>query len=235
MSNQTLPDEIALRVGLAARLLPDADPARMIRILAGSIGLPPTLSALEALRIRDLKRAAAGESAELDIDALRSMLVILKGETGGGLAPAPSIDPYTDGDMPGSVRVACASNGGEALDGHFGGARHFLVYQVSVEEIRLIDVREVDDPDPPDDKNGYRAALIADCQVLYVASIGGPAAAKVVKAGIHPVKDAGGGRARDRMLALQRVLGGKAPPWLAKVMGRSPEERVRFTRSEEAA
>jgi nitrogen fixation protein NifX len=235
MSNDTLSDEIALRIGLAARTLPDPDPGRLIRVLADAVGLPPTATTLDSLRVKDLKQAADGELADLDADLLKSMLAILKGETGKTLAPAPPIEPYAEGDMPGSLRVACASNGGDALDGHFGAARQFLVYQVSPNEVRLIDVREVDASCTVEDKNGQRAALIADCQVLYVASIGGPAAAKVVKADIHPIKDAAGGSARMRMVALQRILGEKAPPWLAKAMGQAPEERVRFARSEDAA
>jgi len=113
------------------------------------------------------------------------------------------------------------------LDGHFGAARRFLVYQVSASELRLIDVRRIDDSGA-EDRNAYRAGLIRDCQVLYVASIGGPAAAKVIKLDIHPIKDAAGGSARERMVKLQDVLSRKAPPWLAKVMGQAPEERIRF-------
>ena len=59
--------------------------------------------------------------------------------------------------------------------------------------------------------------------MLYVASIGGPAAAKVIKAEIHPIKDAAGGSARDRMAALQGILA-------AKAMGQTPEEPIRFER-----
>ena len=62
-----------------------------------------------------------------------------------------------------------------------------------------------------------------------------PAAAKVVKADVHPIKDPGGGSARGRILALQHVLASKAPPWLAKVMGLAPEERIRFEREERGA
>jgi nitrogen fixation protein NifX len=235
MSNTRLSDEIALRIGLASRALPDPDPARLLRVLADAVGLPPTATRLETLRVKDLKQAADGELADLDADLLKSVLAILKGETGQTVAPAPPIEPYVEGEMPASVRVACASNGGEALDGHFGAARRFLIYQVSADEVRLIDVREVDESAGVEDRNANRAALIGDCQVLYVASIGGPAAAKVVKADIHPIKDADGGSARDRMLSLQAILGEKAPPWLAKAMGRAPEERVRFARSEDAA
>jgi nitrogen fixation protein NifX len=235
MPDNTLSDEIALRIGLAARVLPDADPARVIRVLEDLVGLPPTHDKLQGLRLKDLKQGAGGELGDLDSDALKSVLAILKGETGALTTPPPPIEPYSDGDMPDSVRVACASNGGEDLDGHFGAAKRFLVYQVSAEHIRLIDVREVDDSLGRQDKNGYRASLIADCHVLYVASIGGPAAARVVKADIHPIKDANGGSARERMQALQRVLIEQTPPWLSKAMGRPPEERVRFARSETVA
>jgi len=158
-------------------------------------------------------------------------VAILQGE-GGIEEPPPEVEPYAEGDMPGSIRVACASNGGELLDGHFGSARCFLVYQVSPSESRLIGVRVPSDADA-EDKNAHRAGLIVDCQLLYVASIGGPAAAKVVKVGVHPIKDAEGGPARERIRALQELLASKIPPWLAKVMGKAPEERVRFERAEE--
>ena len=52
--------------------------------------------------------------------------------------------------------------------------------------------------------------------------------AKVVKADIHPIQDAAGGSARARLTNLQRILADKPPPWLAKVMGHTPEARIRF-------
>ncbi|MBK1720815.1 dinitrogenase iron-molybdenum cofactor biosynthesis protein [Thiocystis violacea] len=235
MANGSLSEDIALRIGLAARTLPDMDPARLIRVLADAVGLPPTAESLAGLKVRDLKHAAEGELADLDQEDLKVALAILKGEGIEDLEPPPPVEPYAEGDLPDSIRVACASNHAEDLDGHFGSARRFLVYQVSATESRLIDVREIDDSQADDDKNAYRADLIADCQVLYVASIGGPPAAKVVKKDIHPIKDPDGGSARERIVALQRVLAGKIPPWLAKVMGKSPEERVRFEREESEA
>ena len=45
-----------------------------------------------------------------------------------------------------------------------------------------------------------------------------------------PVHGQLAGGARERILALQQVLASKAPPWLAKVMGQAPEERIRFER-----
>jgi nitrogen fixation protein NifX len=114
------------------------------------------------------------------------------------------------------------------VNGHFGSCKRFLIYQVSESESRLVALREIEDIDGSDDKNGYRASLIADCQILFVASIGGPAAAKVVRAGVHPVKKPNTGSAREAIEALQKAIGKGAPPWLAKVMGQSPEQRIRF-------
>lgn len=232
MPKAPITDEVALRIALAARALPDTNAARLIRVLEDAVGLPPTAQKLEGLKVKGFKAALDGELSDVDTDALKAAVAILRGELDTEIDPPPALDPYAEGDMPGSIRVACASNAGEALDGHFGSARRFLIYQVSAGETRLIGARAVDDGDA-EDKNAYRAELIRDCQVLYVASIGGPAAAKVVKADIHPIKDAAGGSARDRMVALQGVLGAKPPPWLAKVMGQTPEERIRFERDEE--
>ena len=49
-------------------------------------------------------------------------------------------------------------------------------------------------------------------------SIGGPAAAKVVRAGVHPVKIAKGGPASETLARLQESLK-SPPPWLARIMG----------------
>jgi nitrogen fixation protein NifX len=231
MTHPALSDEVALRIALAARALPDTDTARLIRVLDDAVGLPPTERKLARLKVKSLKEALDGELADIDTGALKEAVAILRGEAEIDTDPPPAAEPYADGDMPDSIRVACASNNGELLDGHFGSCRRFLIYQVSSCESRLIDVRVPDDAEA-EDKNAYRAGLIADCQVLYAASIGGPAAAKVVKADIHPMKDGAGGSVRERLVALQGVLASQAPPWLAKVMGKTPGERVRFEREE---
>ncbi len=118
----------------------------------------------------------------------------------------------------GSIRVACASNGGGVLDGHFGSCEHFLVYQVSPGDITLIEQRDTDVTEDAYDKNVARAALIADCQVVFIQSIGGPAAAKVVRAGVHPVKVPKPVPTEEILVKLQGALQ-TPPPWLAKAMG----------------
>lgn len=226
MSKMPISRDMALRVGLAVRFLGDTDAKRILGILEDLVGMPPTRKKIDALKRKDLKVAGGGEIAELTNDELDQLLSILKGES--DLEPMPETEPYRQGDMPNSIRIACASNSSENLDGHFGSCKRFLIYQVSHDENRLVDVRLIKSCAPDQDKNVYRTSLIDDCQLLYVVSIGGPAAAKVVRAGLHPVKYPGGGSTRERMQELQKVLGETAPPWLAKVMGQSPDQRKRF-------
>ncbi len=221
-------EEIALRIGLAARELPDTDAARLLRALDDAIGLPPTLDKLSGLSVKSMKRAGSGEFADVDTAAIKSALAHLKGEMDLQNEPLPEIEPYSEGDMPNSIRVACASNKGELLDGHFGSCLRFLIYQVSSDESRLIELRSIDHTQEIEDKNAYRASLISDCNIVFVASIGGPAAAKVVKAGGHPIKKPQAGSASEEIANLQSVIGENAPPWLAKIMGVSAEARIRF-------
>lgn len=238
MSGGELSRELALRIGLAAKVLPGVDARRLLGVLNERIGAPLTEEKLGKMTVTDLKTGLSsldgeedGEDAGIDMEYFKLAVRYLWGED--VTAPAlPTIQALGEGEMPGSIRVAVASNGGERLDGHFGSCPHFLVYQLSENEIRLIDIRTTEGVDTAEDKNAYRAGLIADCHLMYVQSIGGPAAAKVIKAGIHPLKVAEGGHAPEVLAQLQGVMAGHPPPWLAKVMGRSPEQSLRYTAAE---
>jgi nitrogen fixation protein NifX len=98
--------------------------------------------------------------------------------------------------------------------------------------MRLIDARSTLITEDADDKNVARAELISDCQIVYVQSIGGPAAAKAVRANIHPVKVPDGGKARITLQRLQAVLDAP-PPWLAKILGVEAKSLSRFSSAEE--
>ncbi|AKH21705.1 dinitrogenase iron-molybdenum cofactor biosynthesis protein [Sedimenticola thiotaurini] len=231
MNSPALDKEIALRIGLAARELPETDIPRLLRVLDDAVGLPPDKKQLAGLTVKQLKSAADGELADLDSGSIRAALACLKGDIPVFEEPLPEVVPYQDGEMPNSIRVACASNRGDLLDGHFGSCRRFLIYQVGAAEQRLIDIREIGSVPKGEDKNLYRVAQIADCQILFVASIGGTPAAKVIRAGIHPVKKPQAGSAAIEIAELGAVIGRSAPPWLAKIMGQPPEQRVRFVPS----
>lgn len=234
MATQALSRDVALRIGLAAKVLPGVDARSLLHVLNDKVGQPLTEQRLSKVTVTHLKAGFAsldgeedGEDTGISMDYLKLAVRYLWGEeTDGPQLPVP-LD-YTEGDMPGSIRVAAASNGEENVDGHFGSCPRYLVYQVSPEEVRLIDLRPTDGADEADDKNAFRANLINDCHVAYMQSVGGPAAAKVVRAGIHPIKVPEGGHAPDILAELQTVMRGTPPPWLAKIIGVPAEQRVRF-------
>lgn len=215
--------EAALRIALAARALDNLDVKALVEGLVNRFDAPLSEAKLAAITVEDLRSLLAGSAAEQNCavgvseEDLKAATRLLWG-VGVDSDIFPVVESYDDGEMPGSIRVAVAANRGENLDGHFGSCERFLIYQVSPSALKLVDVRSTVEADAAEDKNAARSALINDCQLLYVQSIGGPAAAKVVRAGAHPVKLPTGGKAREVLAALQGHLE-NPPPWLAKAMG----------------
>ena len=237
MSTQPITNEVALRIALAAKVLPDVSVRDLIEALQTHLDYDVTEKSLSKLTVTQLKQSFSniyeidGEEEGDDTDnsdmaAFKEAVQILWGETGYFEQELP-IEPYQEGDMPNSIRIAVASNTGEQLDGHFGSCHRYLIYQLSADEIKLIDVRSAVEADLAEEKNTYRVNLIRDCPVLYIMSIGGPAAAKVIQAYIYPMKVAKGGSAREILADLQKAIATSPPPWLAKILGVSADKRIK--------
>lgn len=224
--------EAALRLALAARALDGLDVRAFVTALTERLGAPITEAKLSGITADDLCELLAGDFADegckvsASDDQLKEAVRLLQG-VGVESDDFPSVEAYVDGDMPGSLRVAVAANRGENLDGHFGSCERFLIYQVAKDEIRLVEVRSTAETNEAEDKNAARSELINDCQIVYVQSIGGPAAAKVVRADVHPVKLPTGGPAREVLKQLQDRLD-SPPPWLAQIMGVPSASLARF-------
>ena len=224
----------ALRIALAAKALPEVEMSGLVAKLGSQLGIPITEEKLATVTVADLKLMLSGEeTVEPDVENASIKLAVrhLWGESGDA-ADLPELDAYAEGDMPGSLRVAAASNSDQNLDGHFGSCPRFLVYQVGRNDIRLIDIRSTLITDDAEDKNVARAELIGDCQIVYVQSIGGPAAAKAVRANVHPVKIPEGGQASAVLQRLQAVLDAP-PPWLAKILGVEAKSLKKYASVEE--
>ena len=233
--SQSMTREAALRIGLAARELNGMGVSGLVLALAGKLGLPLTEGKLATLTVAELRLVLLGDDSPAAIsfneENLNQAVQLMWGNNVPG-SDLPPLDAYREGDMPQAIRVACASNSEENIDGHFGSCERFLIYQVSVDELRLLAVRPTLEAEQAEDRNVARANLIADCQVVYVQSIGGPAAAKVVRAGVHPVKIQRSTPAREIMARLQETLH-KPPPWLAKAMGVKAPSLEKFAESYE--
>lgn len=231
-------EEVAVRIALAARALPDVSVRALIEALQDSFGDTITEAALSRVTVTQLKRAFGNiyevdegewegeEASNEDIAAFKDAVRILWGEDPSNEVNL-QIESYQVGDLPNSLRVAVASNTDERLDGHFGSCNRYLIYQLTADELRLVDVRSAAEASLSDNKNLFRVNLIRDCPVLYVVSIGGPAAAKVVQANIYPMKVEAGGSAREVLANLQQAIATSPPPWLGKILGIQADQRVK--------
>ncbi len=232
MNEQPFSDEVALRIGLAARRLESVSARDLIEAIESIVGSEINENNLGQVTVTHLKKAF-GQAHDVDGDedferdtraedilSFKDAVRILWGEE---LTEQDVPTPEAADDTPAvdSIRVAFASNANEDLNGHFGSCKRFLVYQVSATDAKLVGVRDCAAADLSDDKNGYRVKLILDCKILYVVHIGGPASAKVIKADIHLISVPEGGPARTILSQLQQVIQKHPPPWLAKALGRT--------------
>jgi nitrogen fixation protein NifX len=135
------------------------------------------------------------------------------------------------------MKVAFATQDQQRVDAHFGWARHLAVYDIDGQGYRFVqdfgfgeDLAE----DGDEDKLAPKLAAIGDCAIVYVAAIGGSAAARVVASRIHPVKVAQPEPILDILDKLQTVLRGTPPPWLRKALMKSQPRRFDFDDDEEA-
>ncbi len=229
-----LPRELALRVALAARILPGISVPRLLEILHERLGSPLDDEKLKAITVTNLKTGLGsldgeedGEDIGIGLANIKLAVRYLWGDEAED-EDLPEIMPYKAGDMPESIRIAIGSNSGALINGHFGSCIRFLVYQLSRHACTLIDIRSTLEADSSDDRNLFRANLINDCHVVFVQSIGGPAAAKVIRADIYPIKVPDVTEAVEQLKEFQRVFDAP-PPWFAKALGYSAEASARFS------
>ncbi|PPD46845.1 MAG: dinitrogenase iron-molybdenum cofactor biosynthesis protein [Methylobacter sp.] len=229
-----LPRDLALRIALASRVLPGVDLPKLLGILHERVGSPLTDEKLKSVTVTNLKTGLGsldgeedGEDIGIGLANIKLAVRYLWGDEAED-EDLPEIQLYKDGDLPESIRVAIGSNSGALINGHFGSCIRFLVYQLSAQDYRLIDIRSTIEADSAEDRNLFRANLIKDCHVMFVQSIGGPAAAKVIRADIYPIKVPDVIEAVEQLKEFQSVFDAP-PPWFAKALGRSAEESVRFT------
>lgn len=134
------------------------------------------------------------------------------------------------------MKVAFATQDQQRVDAHFGWAQHLAVYDITPEGYRYVQDHAFGEDlaeDGNEDKLAPKLAAIADCAIVYVAAIGGSAAARVVASRIHPVKVPQPEPILDILDKLQATLAGTPPPWLRKALLKDQPRRVDFEADDE--
>lgn len=129
------------------------------------------------------------------------------------------------------MKIAFATQDKERVDAHFGWAKYIAIYEIDASGYRYLETHDFGEEmaeDGNEDKLAPKLDAIKDVAIVYVAAIGGSAAARVVATKIHPVKVAGPEPILDILDKLQDVLKGTPPPWLRKALIKGEERKFDF-------
>ena len=215
----SLSPSLALRIGLAARAMPSVTPAHLMYVLVEALRMPLTDQKLKSMTVPLLRGAAHASLRSVPLHRLEQAVCYLTDQASVDIIDPdiPEPLPYRDGDLPGSVRVAIANDQGPSLDGQFSDCIRFLIYQVAVEEARLIDIRGTAGDRGAADRLAWRARLIRDCRIVFVTGIGIRGHHQLVRNGAYVIRQPQPGATAETLAELQRVLADAPPPWLARL------------------
>lgn len=117
--------------------------------------------------------------------------------------------------------IAFASSDGLSIDSHFAAAPAFELYKFTGGEQGIIHTSlAAEDLDESIDKVFARINMLKECAIVYCTEIGGPAAARLVQCGIHPMKVPAGTLIVNEVDKVDKLLlSKKLPPWLKKKLG----------------
>ncbi|AHY57024.1 nitrogen fixation protein NifX [Bradyrhizobium huanghuaihaiense] len=129
------------------------------------------------------------------------------------------------------MKVAFATQDLRRVDAHFGWAKNIAIYDVAPSGhvfLKAIEFEGDLEEDGSGDKLAPKIQAIKDCAILYVAAIGGAAAARVVASKIHPIKVSKPESIHVLLEKLESVLKGTPPPWLRKVLAKDQPRSFEF-------
>ena len=130
-----------------------------------------------------------------------------------------------------AIKVAFATKDMKSVNAHFGGAKEFVVYKVSKDGFLMSEVIKTDtEAMEGDDKTDFKVKTLKGINIMYCESIGGTAAAKVIRGGINPMKAQEGELIENILNGLVVMLNDNPPPWVKKIMNITSEVDPRLAR-----
>ena len=134
------------------------------------------------------------------------------------------------------MKVAFATTDGIHVDEHFGRAGRFAIYEFTKNGYSSLDDRVFSVGRDMlvegtrglgslhDDAVQGKVEKVSDCDIIYMTSIGGPSAARLVKKGIMPVKVKGKMRIEEEAVKLMETIRNAPPPWMRRALEKDQQE-----------
>jgi len=130
------------------------------------------------------------------------------------------------------MKVAFATTNGISVDEHFGRAGAFAVYDLNGKGYRFLELRKFAEGRDTtieetkgrgrthDDLVERKVNKLADCKIVYLTEIGGPAASRLIKKGVMPIKVKEAVSIEESIEKLFETIRTSPPPWLKKALHR---------------
>lgn len=139
------------------------------------------------------------------------------------------------------MRVAFATQDRQRVDAHFASATTFMFYEVGLDGHTFLEAVQFDTvsneegkhPEDGDDRLAIKIKALEGSSLLFVRAIGGPAAARVVRARVHPIKLPADEAISSVIERVRDMLKNNPPPWLRKVLRDAEAGPDRFIDDEE--
>jgi len=134
------------------------------------------------------------------------------------------------------MRIAFATHDRTRVDAHFASAKTFLFYDVGPENHAFVEAMQFDAVSGEDgrhdedgeDRLATKIAALQGTALLFVRAIGGPAAARVVHARVHPVKLPADEPIAAVIERVRSMLATSPPPWLRRALNANAGDESRF-------
>lgn len=134
---------------------------------------------------------------------------------------SPEIKVTSNSQDSGVITVAFATNDDENIDAHFGSAKKFHVYTISVDDYEISRIIKIETKDT--DKT---VALLEGIDIVYFVNIGPIAAAKIIRSGIFPIKYKEVVGIEDELEKLKNMLGDNPPPFIKKIIAQKSDKKT---------
>ncbi|NJK52330.1 MAG: nitrogen fixation protein NifX [Leptolyngbyaceae cyanobacterium SU_3_3] len=120
------------------------------------------------------------------------------------------------------MKIAFTTSDNIHINAHFGSANKIDVYEVDQTRYDFVETLRFDgnlSEDGNEDKLLPKIQALHDCTIVYVSTIGGSAAARLIKQRITPIKaQSEEQEITDVLTKLVQTLSGSPPPWLRKAL-----------------
>lgn len=116
--------------------------------------------------------------------------------------------------------IAFATDDNHTVNQHFGSAKAFAIYEVSLQHYRMKTIAEFDDPVDLDneDKLIHKLDLLEDCVAVYCRACGSSAVRQLLERNIQPLKLVEDAPIKSLLSAFQKELNEGPSNWLAKAL-----------------